>query len=356
MSAKRGMTGDFSERFVDMVKATDEQAVVVEELLTLMRPVLLFSDRARSGRIDVHRPEHEMREYERSLASSATKVSAERLASAIKGAFASFDQRLVFERFVEEPRRPSDARYACLHDYLDEAEKELPFLVTMMLGSSRLLKLEFQAKLIAAGREVSAARVGSGEPRAEALRKATGLLFESVYLEVATVLYELERVRRNEKVTSQEFGNMVDTVSAWTGEQLTGFLMKDAAKLRNAAYHHHWHYDEKTRRIDAHNKRRTWNCSLSMPELYALLKQTLKDVHSFASAMASRSARNMFALFAREPLIRILGPGGLDGKGPSKQEVDGAMRAAFTPIWERLAGIDWAPRVPDGLGDRTVVA
>lgn len=293
--------------------------------------------RYKRGTIDLDRPRREERRLAASARKAVENVDAETLASELHTALRSLSTRRFAPTRVRVPR---NARAALITTYLAAVEAELPFLPLLVFQGSFFT--DFIAKAMIANDRLEQASYGGGEPRAEALRVAADYL-EVTYHEMVAVLYELECVRSDRIIPNADFGNMLDSLVAWTRGSLPGFLDPEAARIRNAAHHYHWHLDDATGVIFMHNENHkgvSWRASTTMPALYKRLRSMHADIDHFATAIASHSS-NAFL----DQVVPLFGA----GESEDWVETLGAalpsfLMRAFKPVLAKLEECKWTPR------------
>jgi hypothetical protein len=318
------------------------------ELIKCLNPIKRFSSRLERGTVDLTRPKTEIERFKKELSSSLDSIDGERIRRVLVGLLQSLPAFDVKEAFSSYPR-PRGRRLGPLCDYLDGVERDVPFLSAIAQGGSFLPTLGFLEHWMTARARLRAAAATRGEARAENLRSLAEFL-EVLYREMVTVLYEIECVRRGRQIhRGLDFGNIIETVVAWTRDTLAGFVDPEAARIRNAAAHYHWLYDPTSKCVQLHNRNKqgesTWEARFTLRELYARLRGLFLDVGHLEAALIWRMSSSFFEMFREPPLCRIFEPGVLASPPPELAvQNQQAFALRFQTVHTQLAISHWTSR------------
>lgn len=327
-------------------------------LIKSLQPLVRIERRFERGAIDFARPKTEIEKLKRDVHASLACLDGERLRKLLEyllSRLSSVDHK----RALDLDARPRSHQARLLCNYLDDIEREVPFLPALVFGSSALPTLDFLELKLAAHPHLLAAARRRGEARANSLRELA-LLLEAMYGELATILYELERVRRGSQIhRGLDFGNILREAAFLTRDTLPGFVDEDAAKFRNAAAHRHWNYEPSTDRLRLHNRRRgetNWERSFTLPDFYQRLRGFLRNVDHFYAALLWRTSRSFITVLLEPPLCRIFEPGVLAAPPQGLEaEIQQAMVLRFEPVKAKLETSGWTSRRA-ALEERTSIS
>jgi hypothetical protein len=317
------------------------------ELLKVFQPMIRFSGRLERGAVDLARPRTEIARLKKQIVSSLDRVEVATLVSGLRDLLCAITPEEITAALSELPPRPQRRRCEMLNAYLDLVERHAPFAIGIIYGGSKLFGLDFLSKTLEAFGKLRNAARGSGETRIEALRIAAGFILESHYKELATVLYEIECLRRSRPITvGLEFGNLVENVAHSTRDLLPAFVDRHTARMRNAAYHDRWcQREDGSGVIDLHDTESALR-GLTPPQIYGRLRDYYRDVQDLTHCLIWRATASLLLLYSRPPLnVALAAACGGKPHDPSLADAVGAVLAgAMGGAWTRLDTVNWIPR------------
>lgn len=320
----------------------------LRELLSLFMPFKRLSDRFERGTVDLERPKSEIARLTKELRSACEQMDGERLAGLLIRLLREIPPFAPKVVFATRPR-PQGASVGVLCDYLEAIDRQVPMLTSIVHGGSAMPTLQFLEHWMTAQARLRTAATTRGEVRAQRLRVLADFL-EVMYRELVTILYEIECIREPREISrGLDFGNLVEAVSGWTRGSLPGFVDRDAARIRNAAAHYHWHYDPATDLLHLQNRNKkgkvNWEDSFQLPDLYRRLRDMDLAVGQMEAALLWRSSAAFCEMFREPPLSHIFEQGVLEVPPPELAEQNqAAIAARFTTLERHLAVAGWTSR------------
>jgi len=318
------------------------------ELIKCLHPIKRFSSRFDRGTIDLSRPKTEIERFTNDLSLSFDRIDGERLRRVFVGLLQRLPAFDVKEVFGSQPR-PHGRRLDLLCNYVDGVERDIPFLTATILGGSFLPTLGFLEHWMTVQARLRVAATTRGEARSESLRSLADFL-EVLYREMVTVLYEIECVRQGRQIhRGLDFGNLVETVAAWTRDALPRFVDPEAARIRNAAAHYRWRYDPTTEYLHLHNSNKqgeiNWEARFSLRELYARLRGLFFDVGHLGVALLWRTSNSCLEMLREPPLSHLFEPGVIAAPPPELEAKNRqAIALRFQPVQSHLVTSRWTSR------------
>jgi hypothetical protein len=200
--------------------------------------------------------------------------------------------------------------------------------VATVFGASIFPRLHHVEHVLGLAEKAKLSASARGERRVEPVRQFVESALEVSYKEMVFALHELECLRRKRRLPKRlQFGSSVSTVASWTASTLPGFIDVEAARIRNAANHHQWHYNLKTGLIHLHDES-GWKLSISPGALHARCKDQFRSVAAFVQAAQWVSATSYLRLMATTPFGRLFDP----------------IEQTYAIVQERCKVARWRPR------------
>ncbi len=298
----------------------------------LFSPIMSFTKRLESGRLDFSRPATEIARLDRDFDRLTSAPDATDPTDISKALALLVDDPGLFQKL---PRPPLPARSAMIVEYFRKLETHTPMATLPIVGAQQLATKQFMEHYLTLVGHLDLANESRGEHRSQALRQVALVGIEKLYYRLVDMVYVAECLLRNKTIDRKaKDGNKLQLVCQWTVTSLPNFFDPEAHRLRNAAGHSYWHYLPNSGEVDLSDPPH-WNQRVHVDDLHRRLDALMGDCAALWDVQREVTGPAFFAVLRDAGALRVL-------RDPDGEHLDESLfKARMEPAMVKLAAIGW---------------